>query len=52
MLACYEEEIKALLAQSKQKTITLERLKEQVNDIRNKQYEIYETWSGRMEEQL
>ena len=52
MLACYEEEIKALLAQSKQKTITLEGLKEQVNDIRNKQYEIYETWSGRMEEQL
>ena len=52
MLACYEEEIKALLAQSKQKTIPLEGLKEQVNDIRNKQYEIYETWSGRMEAQL
>ena len=52
VLACYEEEIKSLLAQSKQKTITLEGLKEQVNDIRNKQYEIYETWSGKMEEQL
>lgn len=51
MLALYEEEIKATLKMSKKNKSAVEE-KEKANGLKNKQYEIYETWVGKMEEQM
>ena len=51
MLALYEEEIKATLKMSKKNKSAVEE-KEKANGLKNKQYEIYEAWVGKMEEQM
>ena len=51
MLAIYEEEIKATLKMSKKNKSAVEE-KEKANGLKNKQYEIYEAWVGKMEEQM
>lgn len=51
MLALYEEEIKATLKISKKNKSAVEG-KEKANGLKNKQYEIYEAWVGKMEEQM
>lgn len=51
MLALYEEEIKATLKMSKKNNSFAEE-KEKADELKNKQYEIYEAWVGKMEEQM
>ena len=51
MLALYEEEIKATLKMSKKNKSFAEE-KEKADELKNKQYEIYEAWVGKMEEQM
>lgn len=51
MLALYEEEIKATLKMSKKNKSAVEE-KEKANGLKNKQYELYEAWVGKMEEQM
>ena len=51
LLSLYEEEIKATLKKSRKNKSSAEE-KEKAKSLKNKQYEIYEAWVGKMEEQM
>lgn len=52
ILACFGEEIKAIQSEEKERPSSMPELKEKAKSIEEKQYEIYEKWSGIMEERM
>ena len=52
ILACFGEEIKAIQSEEKKRSSSMPELKEKAKSIEEKQYEIYEKWSGIMEERI
>lgn len=52
ILACFGEEIKVIQSEEKKRSSSMPELKEKAKSIEEKQYEIYEKWSGIMEERM
>ena len=52
ILSCFGEEIKAIQSEEKERPSSMPELKEKAKSIEEKQYEIYEKWSGIMEERM
>ena len=52
ILSCFGEEIKVIQSEEKKRSSSMSELKEKAKSIEEKQYEIYEKWSGIMEERM
>ena len=52
ILSCFGEEIKAIQSEEKKRSSSMSELKEKAKSIEEKQYEIYEKWSGIMEDRM
>ena len=52
LLSLYEEEIRAALKMSKKNKSSAEEEKEKAKSLKNKQFEIYEAWVGKMEKKI